>query len=46
MAWIKFIICLFFGYLGIHKFMEKKIGMGIIYLFTIQKDHRTGYRRT
>ena len=35
MAWRKFIICAFFGYLGIHKFMEKKIGMGILYLCTV-----------
>lgn len=35
MPWLKFIICVFFGYLGVHKFMEKKIGMGILYLFTI-----------
>lgn len=35
MVWLRFIICLFFGYLGIHKFMEKKIGMGILYLFTM-----------
>ena len=35
MVWIKFIICLVFGYLGVHKFMEKKNGMGILYLFTM-----------
>ena len=35
MPWLKFIICLFFGYFGVHKFMEKKIGMGILYLFTM-----------
>lgn len=35
MLWVKFIICVFFGYLGVHKFMEKKIGMGILYLFTM-----------
>ena len=35
MVWVRFIICLFFGYLGIHKFVEKKIGMGILYLFTM-----------
>lgn len=34
MAWIKFIVCLLLGFLGIHKFIEKKIGMGILYLFT------------
>lgn len=30
----KFLITLFFGWAGIHKFMEKKIGMGILYLCT------------
>lgn len=35
MAWVKFIICFFFGFFGVHKFMEKKIGMGILYLFTM-----------
>lgn len=35
MAWIKLIICFFFGILGVHKFMEKKTGMGILYLFTM-----------
>ena len=34
MVWIRFIICLLFGIFGVHKFMEKKIGMGILYLFT------------
>lgn len=32
--WIKFLVCFFLGFFGVHKFMEKKIGMGIIYLFT------------
>lgn len=35
MVWLKFILCAFFGFLGVHKFMEKKIGMGILYLFTM-----------
>lgn len=35
MVWIKFIICLLFGYFGIHKFVEKKIGMGFLYLLTV-----------
>ena len=30
----KFLITLFFGWFGAHKFMEKKIGVGILYLFT------------
>lgn len=35
MAWLKFAICFLFGYFGVHKFMEKKNGMGILYLFTM-----------
>lgn len=33
-AWTDFVICLLFGWLGVHKFREKKVGMGILYLFT------------
>ena len=29
-----FLLCLFFGLLGIHKFYEGKIGAGLLYLFT------------
>ena len=29
MAWRRFVICLFGGFLGIHKFMEKKDRDGI-----------------
>lgn len=32
--WILFLICLFLGILGIHKFYQGKIIIGIIYLFT------------
>ncbi len=32
---IDFVLCLFLGYLGIHKFYEKKTGLGILYLFTL-----------
>lgn len=28
------ILCIFLGYLGAHKFYEKKYGLGIVYLFT------------
>ena len=31
---VDFILCLFFGYLGIHKFYEEKKSLGILYLFT------------
>ena len=33
-AWGDFIICLLFGYFGVHKFREHQVGMGILYLCT------------
>ncbi|MBQ7970899.1 MAG: TM2 domain-containing protein, partial [Clostridia bacterium] len=33
-AWIDFFVCLFVGFYGVHKFREKKIGWGLLYLFT------------
>ena len=33
--WIAFILCLFLGYLGMHKFYEGRIGAGILYLITV-----------
>lgn len=32
--WLKFLVCLFFGWLGVHKFIERKIGMGLLYFLT------------
>lgn len=32
--WVAFLLCLFLGVIGAHKFYEGKIGMGILYLFT------------
>lgn len=32
--WVAFLLCLFLGYLGAHRFYEGKIGTGILYLFT------------
>ena len=32
--WVTFIFCLIFGGIGLHKFYEEKIGIGILYLFT------------
>lgn len=32
--WVAFLLCLFLGYIGAHKFYEGKIGMGILYLIT------------
>lgn len=34
-AWTDFVICLLFGWVGVHKFREKKFSMGILYLFTM-----------
>ncbi len=33
-AFVKFIICLVLGAIGVHKFMEGKIFVGLIYFFT------------
>lgn len=33
--WVAFFLCLFLGFLGIHKFYEQKAGMGVLYIFTI-----------
>lgn len=33
--WIALLLCFFLGVLGAHKFYEGKIGMGILYLFTV-----------
>lgn len=32
--WTAFILCVFLGYFGAHKFYEGKTGMGLLYLFT------------
>lgn len=32
--WVSLCLCLFFGFLGAHKFYEENIGMGILHLFT------------
>lgn len=33
--WVAFCLCFFLGVLGIHKFYEGKVGMGILYIFTL-----------
>ncbi len=35
MPWVDFAICFLLGYFGVHKFMEKKNGMGVLYLCTV-----------
>ena len=32
--WIALLLCFFFGVLGVHKFYEGKILLGIVYIFT------------
>lgn len=32
--WVALVLCFFFGVLGVHKFYENKVGMGVLYLFT------------
>lgn len=33
--WLAFFLCLFLGWLGVHRFYEGKIGTGILYLITL-----------
>jgi len=33
--WVALLLCFFVGYLGVHKFYEGKVGLGILYLFTL-----------
>lgn len=33
--WVALVLCFFLGWLGIHKFYEGKVGMGILYMFTV-----------
>ena len=33
--WAAFLLCFFLGGLGAHKFYEGKVGMGILYIFTV-----------
>ena len=32
--WVSFFLCLFLGVLGVHKFYERRILLGLLYLFT------------
>lgn len=32
--WVAFFLCLFLGYLGVHKFYEGRILLGMVYLLT------------
>ena len=33
--WVAFLLCLFLGGVGAHKFYEGRVGMGILYIFTV-----------
>lgn len=33
--WVAFFLCLFFGYFGVHRFYVRKMGTGILWLFTL-----------
>ena len=33
--WVAFLLCLFLGGIGAHKFYEGRVGMGILYLLTV-----------
>lgn len=33
--WVAFFLCLFLGFLGVHKFYEGRVGAGILYLLTL-----------
>lgn len=33
--WVSLLLCLFLGFAGAHKFYEGKIGMGVLYIFTV-----------
>lgn len=33
--WVSFFLCLFLGPLGIHKFYEGRVLLGLLYLFTV-----------
>ncbi|MGI6248893.1 MAG: NINE protein [Acutalibacteraceae bacterium] len=33
--WVSFFLCFFFGFLGVHKFYEGKVLLGVVYLFTV-----------
>ena len=33
--WVAVCLCFFLGFIGVHKFYEGKVGMGILYIFTV-----------
>lgn len=32
--WISLLLCIFLGFFGGHKFYERKVGLGVLYIFT------------
>lgn len=33
--WVSFFLCFFFGVLGVHKFYEGRVLLGVVYLLTL-----------
>ncbi len=33
--WVSFLLCFFFGVLGVHKFYEGRVLLGVVYIFTL-----------
>lgn len=33
--WVAVLLCFFLGFIGVHKFYEGKVGMGILYILTV-----------
>ncbi len=33
--WVSLLLCFFFGVLGVHKFYEGRVLLGVVYIFTM-----------